>query len=243
MSVHDPGAKMLAGIERSATDLGELFGGVAVAGTTATAPAVLSALETIGPIVVDLHEPGEDQIGAARRQSVGMAVEAGAGTVLYSDLDHVLRWVETDQAELEACLDVQPAVGLLVVGRSESAFAASPARLRETERLVNHVYELMTGRSWDLMFAIRRLSAPAAADIVRHCREDTIANDVVWPFLAERLGHWIGYFAASGLSYLVTADFDQEADHRDDEPGRWIERLRIAAGHASVMADFLEPDG
>jgi hypothetical protein len=51
--------------------------------------------------------------------------------------------------------------GSLVVGRSAAGFAASPERVHGTERLVNRVYTLMTGRDWDLMFAMRRLTASA----------------------------------------------------------------------------------
>lgn len=61
------------------------------------------------------------------------------------------------------------------------------------------------------------------------CSEDTIANDVVWPLLTERLGFSVGYFAAEGLSYPTTADFDQDVDRRDHDLRGWIQRIAIAA--------------
>ena len=242
VTVHDRAGRMVAGIEREADRLASVFSGVAVAGTDQTHEAVFSALAGCLPTVSARHPPGEDTIGAARREAVGLALEAGAAAVLYSDLDHLLRWIGADQTELEACLDAETGAEVLVVGRSPAAFEASPARLRETERLVNHVYELMTGRDWDLMFAIRRLSRGAGRAIVEHCREDTIANDVVWPLLAERLGFSVGYLAAEGLSYLTTADFDQDVDRRDHDPRGWIQRIAIAAGHAHAMTAFLSTD-
>ncbi|HET6873406.1 MAG TPA: hypothetical protein VFH70_01415 [Acidimicrobiales bacterium] len=238
-TVHDPAGHMLGGIERNADALAGTFAGVAVAGTDETDERLFDALAGM-PMVRSRHAPGAGGIGAARRESVALALDEGAGVVLYSDLDHVLRWIESDARELSHCLAAEPHIDLLVVGRSDLAFAASPARLRKTEALVNHVYTLMTGRRWDLMFAVRRMSARAASAIVANCREDGLANDVTWPLLAERLGFSVGYVGANGLRYLTTSDFDKDADRRDGDPRGWIHRIEIAADHARAMAAFLE---
>lgn len=238
VTVHDPAGRMLAGVERDLEALGGVFAGVAVAGTDATDGRIFDALGGLS-CVSSRHAADGGRIGWARRESVRLAIDAGAPAVLYSDLDHVLRWVEADRGELELCLAAQPGTDLLVVGRSDAAFASSPARLQETERLVNHVYGLITGRTWDLMFAIRRLSGGAARAIVEQCSEDSLANDVTWPLLAEALGFSVGYFAADGLSYLTTSDFDEDRDRRDGDPASWIHRIEIAAGHARAMVRFL----
>jgi hypothetical protein len=151
----------------------------------------------------------------------------------------MLRWIETDPAELRTVLDAQPQADMLVVGRSTHAFAAEPARLRETERLVNHIYELMTGRAWDLMFAVRRLSRRCAETVVRDSRIDTIANDVEWPLLAERAGFSLGYAQADGLYYRAMDDFDAAADTHDREPAEWIRRIEIATLHADMLKAYL----
>ncbi|HET9061212.1 MAG TPA: hypothetical protein VFN61_14935 [Acidimicrobiales bacterium] len=127
---------------------------------------------------------------------------------------------------------------MVVVGRTEDAFSAMPERLRQTEELVNHVYKLATGRSWDLMFAIRVLSKEAAG-VVANCDEPTLANDVVWPLLAEQQGLDVGYVPAAGLAYRVQADFDSAKDGRDNDASLWIERLEIAGRHASAMRPYL----
>lgn len=230
-TVHDPAGRMLAGIERNAEGLADAFGGVAVAGTDETDDRVFNSIAAARPMVCSRHRAGADRIGAARRESLALALEWGAEVVLYSDLDHLLRWIEHDAHELSACLAAAPETEVLVVGPSDAAFAASPARLRQTESLVNHVYTLMTGRRWDLMFALRRLSARAASAIVANCHEDGLANDVTWPLLAERLGFSVGYFSSDGLRYLTTTDFDKETDQRDGDPRGWIHRIEIAAGH------------
>jgi hypothetical protein len=160
--------------------------------------------------------------------------------VLYSDLDHVLRWVEQAPDELTSVVTAPHAEDLVVVGRSATAFARSPARLRETEALVNHVYALATGRQADLMFAIRLFSRRAAQTILALSTEDTIANDVEWPLLAEREGLTVGYVAADGLDYRTREDFDKPADERDRDPLAWITRVELAAQHVGVLRRFLQ---
>jgi len=132
-----------------------------------------------------------------------------------------------------------PEAGMLVIGRSPGAMTHGPARLKETESVVNHVYALMTGRKWDLMFAVRRLSRGAAAEIVRSGRVDTIANDVEWPLLAERAGFSIAYAEADGLYYRTMAEFDAPADTQDGSALEWIRRLEFAALQATAMRPFL----
>lgn len=131
----------------------------------------------------------------------------------------------------------------LIVGRTPSAFARSPSRLRETESIVNHVYGLMTGREADVMFAVRVLSRAAAEAVVEGCQEDTIANDVEWPLFAERMGFSVGYVAAEGLDYRINPDFDQSSDSRDLDPLAWIERVEIGLQHLQVMRRFVVAPG
>jgi hypothetical protein len=118
---------------------------------------------------------------------------------------------------------------VLVIDRSPRAFAAGPERLRATESVVNRIYEIATGRRWDLMFAVRRLSRRAAEIIVQSSRVDTIANDVEWPMLAEARGLSLGYAQADGLFYRTIEDFGSAADARDGGAMEWVRRLQIAA--------------
>lgn len=104
----------------------------------------------------------------------------------------------------------------------------------------DHVYELMTGRRWDLMFAIRCLSPAAARVVVEKGAEDTIANDVEWPLVVEAAGLDLAWFAADGLTYRVCQDFDAPADERDHDPAEWIDRVELAAGHVRVLKAHLD---
>jgi len=240
VTVHDPGGNFLPGLQRLAGPLTSTFAGIGALVTDDTAEPVARFLaDTLGARV-DRAASDVGAIGRHRRRSVELAwAEEAPGLVLYSDVDHVLRWIEARPDEVDAALAAGAGTDLLVIGRSDAAMARSPRRLRETETIVNHVYELMTGRRWDLMFAIRCLSPAAARVVVEKGAEDTIANDVEWPLLVEEAGLDLAWFAADGLTYRVRQDFDAPADGRDHDPAEWIDRVELAAGHVRVLKAHL----
>lgn len=239
VALHDPEGRTVAGIDRLGDALRDCFPSVAVNATTETHPSVLDAVTSRLGAEVMTHPSDERFIGQVRRDVVELALTLGGEQVLYSDADHILRWLEARPDELRAVLDERTA-DLVVVGRAAAAMEASPQRLRETEAVVNHIYSLMRpGRTWDLMFAVRLLTREAAAVVVASCREQTIANDVTWPLLVERHGLTVDYFAAEGLSYRTIHDFDRGPDEHDADPREWIRRVEIAAGHAAAMRPFL----
>jgi hypothetical protein len=237
-TVHDPGCHFLPGLRRLAAPLGEVFGGLGVLATTRTAAAIVSFLERELGAAVSRAPDSAENIGAHRREAVRLASTLNPSVVLYADLDHVLRWIEADRTELERHLAALPA-DLVVIGRTARAMQACPRRLRDTEAIVNHIYHLATGRSWDLMFATRAMSPRAARFVVEHCTENSIANDVEWPLRVEYAGLTIAYREADGLSYRITADFDADTDAHDDDPIEWAYRLEYANRHAQAFMRIL----
>jgi hypothetical protein len=234
-TVHDPASNFLPVLHRTASALREVFGGFGVLATEPTSDEVVRFLEQdLGASVG--RAPADGNVGRHRRKSVSLAGDSPA--VLYSDLDHVLRWIEADRHEVEKVLASTDA-DLIVVGRTDRAMAACPRRLRDTETIVNHIYALATGRRWDLMFAIRLLSPRAARTIVEQGEEESIANDVEWPLLVERAGLTVGYHEADGLSYRIRQDIEAAADLHDDDPLLWIQRVELANSHAGVLKRFL----
>ncbi|WP_140049033.1 hypothetical protein [Devosia lucknowensis] len=179
-------------------------------------------------------------IGKARRDAVGLALRLDETRVLYSDIDHVLRWIEVDAEEMGKCFASQPAAELLIIGRTEEAMQRIPQRLRETEVPVNRAYELMSGRRADLLFAIRRMDRAVAIDLVAKSGVDSIANDVEWPLLVESLGYRVGYVEAHGLSYRTLDEFGAEADSYDSDALQWIRRIEMAGEMARTMRPFLK---
>lgn len=236
-TVHDPGGQLLPGIRRLTASLREVFGGFGVFASTQTHADVVAALADELGATID-REVADGSAGRHRRMALRLATKLAPSRIMHSDLDHVLRWIEADPAELQSSL-TNPDADFVVVGRTADAMAACPARLRETERIVNHIYRLAAGRDWDVMFAVRSMAPAAAAAMVAHGTEDTIANDVEWPILAERLGFSVAYREADGLSYRVTRDFDFAHDNRDDDPIEWANRVELASLHARALRRLL----
>lgn len=239
VAVHDPGGYLIPGLERLSTSLLDVFAGVGALVTDGTHNEVAALLdERLGARVA--REPAAlARAGCHRRRSVELALPFERDGVMYGDLDHVLRWTQSDEAELRRCLEL--ATDFVVVGRTEAGMAESPRRLQDTERIVNHIYTLMTGRDWDLMFGVRLMSGPAAQVIVLGCKEDSLANDVEWPLFSERQGFMLGYFPAAGLFYRTTHDFDAAVDARDHDSALWIARVELAAQHARALNKFVNP--
>jgi hypothetical protein len=238
-TVHDSAGRLVPALARSAGLLTSVFSGIALNISDASCTDVVTAAKAEIGATTMVHAQGEAAIGRARRDAVALALELQGASILYCDFDHAIRWIEQDADEVRRVLASVPDADMLVIGRSSPALARSPARLRETERLVNHVYSLITGRNWDLLFAIRRLSPAAAREIVRSARVDTIANDVEWPLLAERAGYLLAYAEADGLVYRTMDEFDAPADTQDSSAFEWIRRLEFAALQASAMRPFL----
>jgi hypothetical protein len=238
LALHDPDGRTVPALERLGEALCDRFASMAINATRDTHRSVLEAFSALMPATVLTHPADEQMIGVYRRDAVESALAHDTPQILYSDADHILRWIEARPDELDAVLRQRS--DFLVVGRSPAAMLASPQRLRATESVINHIYSLMRpGRRWDLMFAVRLMSRAAAEIVVRRCRESTVANDVEWPLVAEEHGFDLSYFPADGLSYRTIHDFDQRSDGHDANPCEWIRRVEIAADHAAALRRFL----
>lgn len=239
VTLHDPGGHTRAAIERLSPRLQTLFAGIAVNASDATDARALDTIRAIPGVDLAIHPASEATIGKVRRASVGQALSFKPDCVLYSDLDHMLRWAEYGYDDLQAILACQQETEFLVVGRSGQAFAAEPRRLQETERWVNHTFELLTGHRCDLMFAVRRMSHRAARHIAENSEADTLANDVEWPLLALDAGFSFGHTASDALFYRTIEEFGADADSRDGDPLEWIRRIEFAALQAGAIRRFL----
>jgi len=237
-TVHDPGGHFLPGLKRLGSTIVEVFSSITVQATTQTSAAIIDSLVNgLGATV--RQAPADGRVGLHRRLAVRLALPADA-TIMHIDLDHLLRWIETDRGELEAIVREAAAWDLLVVGRTAEAMAACPRRLRDTEAIINHVYKLITGHRRDVMFGVRLMSPRCAVSIVEECTEDSVGNDVEWPLHAEGAGFAVAYAEANGLSYRTRADFDATADALDTSPAQWIARINIMNDHAQAMRRFAD---
>ena len=239
-TVADRKGRLIAKAHALAPAVSELFGGVSAFATTETHPELIRVLHSISA-GVERADSDSDLIGRHRRRALGGALSLGMEShILYIDLDHLLRWIENDRQELLATLQLIPNWGCLVIGRSPASQRALPRRLAETESIVNRIYYLSTGRSWDLMMSARGFSFAAARDVVEHSTVDTIGNDVAWPLLCDSLRYAVGYAEADGLTYRTNADYAADSDDmQDHEPLAWAARVTIAYQHVQAMLPYL----
>ena len=246
VTCHDPGGSFVSGIEESGATVAKIFDSIAVNATAETADSTLSALQAACPAIRQrTHGAGTVGIGTARRDALALALETDATHIVYSDVDHVLRWASGDPDELARVMTPKTGDDLTVIGRSRDAFGREPERLQATEGVVNHAAGLVlgttvtAGETWDFMIAMRLMTRDCARLIVEESTEESIANDVAWPLLAHRNGMRLAYLGVDGLAYRFRDDFGATADARDDDPAEWIRRLEIAAQHATSMRPFL----
>jgi hypothetical protein len=248
VTCHDPSGSFATGIDKYGDAVAEVFDSIAVNSTQETAQSTLGALRAASPALTrKSHGAGTMGIGAARREALALALETGTTHVAYSDLDHVVRWAGTDPDELARTMAPRAGEDLVVIGRSEAAFAREPRRLQATEGVVNHTATLLlgadvtAGETWDFMIAMRLMTRECARLIVEESTEESIANDVAWPLLAHQRGMRLAYIGVDGLAYRFRDDFGAAVDARDDDPVEWIRRLEIAARHATAMRPFTGP--
>lgn len=228
---HDPHNELLEKTAEHLPALCEVFDGIGVLGSRSAPAEALALFASHGAVVDQERAPdGVDSIGRRRRGCLELALRTGASHVLFSDLDHVLRWFERDPDDLRAALASLPEADFTIFGRPPAVFAQAPAPLRETEGLCNAFYERLTGRPWELFIALRGMSAATVELIVDGCDEATIATDVAWPLFVESRGCTLAYREVE-VPYENHRWFTtgvSEADDMARDPAQWSMRFLFA---------------
>jgi len=239
-AICDPPGTLLNKAARLLPELRRRFPDIAAHVTTDTHEGWFELLSR-EDVPIATAEASWDHIGRHRRRALQVGLASSRGQFLfYADPDHVLRWVERYPDDLDAALARIGDWDCLVFGRTADAFAAAPRRLRDTEAIVNHIYQLQTGCQWDLMMAARSFSRRAADLVVNTCREDTIGNDVAWPLLCRQHGLSVGYAAADGLRYETNDVYARDGEDDEDlNPGAWMLRIKAAWQQIEAMRQFL----
>ena len=242
LAVHDPEGHLVGKLDKLLSGLRERFDSLAVHTTTSTPRGILERLESEGASL--RAAPADpDAIGRHRREALALALEASVEHILYLDLDHALRWLENDAEELDAAVQRILRSDCTVIGRGPQSMATLPRRLAMTEGVVNEIFRLVSGRSWDVMMAARGLSRRAVEAIVEGCDVDTIGNDCAWPLFCQRRGFTLDYIEADGLTYRTNPDYAADVEDRHDEdPMAWALRVELAAQHVEAMLPYMKTD-
>ena len=158
---------------------------------------------------------------------------------MYSDCDRVLHWAEWFPEELDRVAERLAEHDFIVLGRTRRAFESHPRVQRDTEIIVNRVFEQVSGHAWDVTAAARGLALRAAQAIIEGCPDEELSTDVSWPLFLERAGGFsLGYIAAEGLEFETPDRYSREEAQAggraewlaqlDADPRRWAHRLKLA---------------
>lgn len=251
VTVHDPHDNLYSLTIAWLPRLIPLYRSVVALHSAATSSRTLALLRKHGVQVQgDSEMPaGMENMGVIRRLAIKAGLEASATAIHLCDFDRLLHWVMTYPDELCAVLGELPAGDLIVLGRSERAFLTHPACQVDTERLSNHVFELVASRAWDVAGGSRGLSRVAAEFLLETSSERHVGVDAEWPILVlANPDLRVAYRACEGLEFETPDRFPEDVAkaggvrawvaQMDRSPAEWARRLDFArwTAEAAVCA-------
>lgn len=247
-TVHQPDLRLAGLIETHLPALAERYAALVAYCSRGTHPTVLDLLRGQGATVeVDSEEPaGIQSIGRVRRRTIRAGLGAGTSHLQMCDFDRILHWVANYPSELENVVAEIGKYDLLVLGRTDRAWATHPPYQSETEPLFNHVFYLATGLRWDVGAGSRGLSRRAAELLLSISTEQTVGVDAEWPVLLLKqppgtawveAGFCLGYRPCEGLEFETADGFGPEIEaaggydawilQMSADPARWAFRLQV----------------
>ena len=247
---YDPNGALFDQTVRILPRLQQIFADIAVYANAATSPRSIGYLRQQGVRVqAEGTQVGLNHVGGFRRASVQLALHGPCPFILYCDFDRILHWVEFHAQELIDVARRLAQYDFTVLGRTERAFATHPRIQRDTEAIINHVFERVSSWAWDTGAGARGLSRRAAEAIVTGCLDDQVSNDVTWPLcLWQRGGFRLGYIETEGLEFETPDRFPLEvaqaggvaqwSEQLDDDPQHWSHRLELARIEVEAMLPF-----
>lgn len=247
---YDPSGALFDQTVRILPRLQQVFADIAIFANAATAPHSIGYLrEHSVRVTAEATQVGLNHLGWFRRSAVQLALHGPCPFILYCDFDRILHWMEFHPQELSDVAQQITAHDFTILGRTPRAFATHPRIQRDTEAIINHVFERITVRTWDTGAGARGLSRRAAETIVTGCLDDQISNDVTWPLCLQQLGGFtLGYIETEGLEFETPDRFPAEvaqaggvaqwSEQLDDDPQHWAARLELARIEVAAMLPF-----
>lgn len=246
---HDPDGAMLAQTRRVLPLLRQLYATIIVLTSATTEDRTIALLRDSGVEVVrdDSEQQGGAVLGLKRLELLRLALAQPVEHVHLCDWDRALHWAELYPDELRTIVGAIPRHDLLILGRTSRAFATHPRVQRDTEAIVNHVFDLAFGQPLDVTAASRGFSRRAMeALLALDTHEPTVGQDCSWPLhLARQDELVIGYAATEGLEWETPDRFGDEiaavgglevwlADY-DADPQHWQFRLQVALDEVAAI--------
>jgi hypothetical protein len=233
--------------------LASCYAGLVAYCSRATHPGILDLLHQHGVSVrVDEGEAaGISRIGDVRRETIRAGLLAGTSHLQMCDFDRAVHWVASYPEEMREVIAEIPSYDLLVLGRTERAWATHPPYQRETEPLFNQVFALVTGLRWDVGAGSRGLSRRAAETLLEVSREQTVGIDAELPLLLlQRIDFRVGHRLCEGLEFETADRFKAEIESAGSyaaweaqisaDPQRWVFRMKLAQIIAEAVIRYGE---
>jgi hypothetical protein len=236
-TLHDPTAADLPALRAALPGLARCYARMVIYATEETPERVLAPLRAAGA-AVSCHPGAYGGIGGRRLGAVREAATY-APAVHLCDFDRLLHWHHAYPDELTAVLARIPQSDLLLLGRTERAWATHPAQQRETEQLANRVVSRFFGADVDVCSGSRGLSRRAIDYLAAHSRERSVGADAEWPVLLLRAGtfQW-EHILTEGLEFETADRYQDEVVRagslaawnaaRDRDAVCWTFRVRLA---------------
>ncbi|MFN8537455.1 MAG: hypothetical protein U0232_08275 [Thermomicrobiales bacterium] len=156
-TLHDPGCADLAATVGAAEDLARLYAGMVIFATEETPGRALGPLVAAGARVTthpsEYREIGWRRLGAVREAAML------APAVHLCDFDRLLHWWRCRRDELVATVARIPSCDLLLLGRTERAWATHPAHQLDTEQLANRLVSRLFGAGGGCLLGVARAVA------------------------------------------------------------------------------------
>ena len=241
VTVHQPDERLVAMIETYLPTLAARYTALVARCSSRTHATVLNLLRHHKASVhIGEDKPeGLHNIGAIRQETLRAALETGSTHLHLCDFDRAIHWAAHFPQELDEVITEITNHDLLVLGRTDRAWATHPAYQAETEPLFNRVFGLVTGLHWDVGAGARGFSRRAVETILQHTQEQTVGTDAEWPLLLlKQDGYRSGFRACEGLEFETADRFGPEIEaaggyeawktQMSSDPQRWVFRLRLA---------------
>lgn len=188
-----------------------------------------------------------------RAMALKTALNYDGTHIQYADMDRLLRWMETHEAEWRQVLRRIEASDCLVIGRTEKAWDTHPQALIQTEIITNTVFSALLGQKLDIGAGAKGFSREAAAFISRHAQlQKAIGADSEWVVLAHRGGYALDAAWVDGLDWESADQFQAEAadtiaqkaaaDRYDADASRWAMRVRVSQEVVAVGLETMARD-
>jgi hypothetical protein len=252
-TVHQPNDALGESTRATLPRLQTLYGALVFLCSQTTSAEILALLRASGATVH--HERQQpvslSGIGRVRRHALRLGLTMGYDHLHLCDFDRLLHWAAHYPDELQSVVGEITDYDLLILGRTERAFATHPTYQAETERLANLVFSKVYGRERDITSGSRGLSRRAGERLLIHSREEGVGIDAEWPLIVSRFPELrSGYILCEGLEFETADRYQPEIaqasglerwlEAQSARPELWVHRLRLACEIAEAALRVAE---